>query len=72
MWSFGSAVAGASNTQGVNGADLTELGQRAGETDIRGALAVRSLKAGHDYMDVEAASQVRREHFEEVFDRQTK
>jgi len=57
----------AQKTEGFSGADLAELCQRAAKAAIRDAIAADELKAGDDDMDVEAASEISRKHFEEAF-----
>ena len=57
----------AQRTEGVSGADLAELRQRAAKGDIRDAIAAEELKAGDDDVDVEAAGEIRRKHFEKAF-----
>merc|ERR1712025_306989 len=52
-------------TDGFSGADLAELCQRAAKAAIRDAIAADELKTGDD-MDVEAASEIGRKHFEEA------
>merc|ERR1712207_133070 len=57
----------AQKTEGFSGADLAELCQRAAKAAIRDAIAADELKAGDDNMDIEAASEIGRKHFEEAF-----
>ena len=57
----------AQKTEGVSGVDPAELCQRADKANIRDAIAAEELKAGDDDTDVEAASAIRRKHFEEAF-----
>mmetsp|Transcript_63076 Transcript_63076/g.167250 ORF Transcript_63076/g.167250 Transcript_63076/m.167250 type:complete len:796 (-) Transcript_63076:196-2583(-) len=57
----------AQKTEGFSGADLAELCQRAAKAAIRDAIAADELKAGDDDMDVEAANEISRKHFEEAF-----
>ena len=57
----------ARKTEGVSGVDPAELCQRADKANIRDAIAAEELKAGDDDTDVEAASAIRRKHFEEAF-----
>merc|ERR1712139_89048 len=52
-------------TDGFSGADLAELCQRAAKAAIRDAIAADELKTGDD-MDVDAASEIGRKHFEEA------
>merc|ERR1711871_1382208 len=52
-------------TDGFSGADLAELCQRAAKAAIRDAIAADELNTG-DGMDVEAASEIGRKHFEEA------
>merc|ERR1711971_872081 len=51
-------------TDGFSGADLAELCQRAAKAAIRDAIAADELKT--DDMDVDAASEIGRKHFEEA------
>merc|ERR1719408_305240 len=51
-------------TDGFSGADLAELCQRAAKAAIRDAIAADELKT--DDMDVDAASEIARKHFEEA------
>jgi len=51
-------------TDGFSGADLAELCQRAAKAAIRDAIAADELKT--DDMDVDAASEICRKHFEEA------
>merc|ERR1711907_746678 len=51
-------------TDGFSGADLAELCQRAAKAAIRDAIAVDELKT--EDMDVDAASEIARKHFEEA------
>merc|ERR1711918_319241 len=51
-------------TDGFSGADLAELCQRAAKAAIRDAIAADELKT--DEMDVDAASEIARKHFEEA------
>jgi len=55
-------------TEGFSGADLAELCQRAAKAAVRDAIAAEELSgSGGDGMDVEAASEISRKHFEEGF-----
>ena len=51
-------------TDGFSGADLAELCQRAAKAAIRDAIAADELKT--DDMDVDAANEICRKHFEEL------
>merc|ERR1711862_544182 len=52
-------------TDGFSGADLAELCQRAAKAAIRDAIAADELNTG-DGMDIDAASEIGRKHFEEA------
>merc|ERR1712232_627964 len=58
---------GAQKTEGFSGADLAELCQRAAKAAIRDAIAADELVQGSNEMDVDAASEIGRKHFEEAF-----
>merc|ERR1712226_1280824 len=52
-------------TDGFSGADLAELCQRAAKAAIRDAIAADELNTGEG-MEVDAASEIGRKHFEEA------
>merc|ERR1711988_1410712 len=55
----------AQKTEGFSGADLAEFCQRAAKAAIRDAIAAEQLKTDDD-MDMDAAGEIGRKHFEEA------
>merc|ERR1712182_129441 len=58
----------AQQTEGLSGADLAQLCQRAAEAAIRDCIAADELKTGDDAMDDgQEGAEIGRKHFEEAF-----